>query len=372
MEKWGLPITVPNSDLSLRLGARFQSLATYRSEKEEGRNDYDSSQDFQARRVRLQFEAGLKDTFIYYMDIRNDNANQDDKGEQSFKIGDAYVLLPLIKSDENSMSFKFYRAKVDVSRTQTVSSSEILFVNRPYIADEASQFVNHNRRASNVQIVGQFQKKFTYQLAIGDGVQSDKFFDAKSKAIDSIERQNFMVGGKIRFHPISGWEDLRPTETYFGKGKHLSFGVGHFNTSKIEIENDAGRLKTLSRTLTNLEFSTHYKTWSLFSEYFIFDGVIEDHSAVEFNQGTGNGWYAQLEKVFPDFHFLAPFLRVERWDRFRNSGDYLSQSDILGLIWYANGNRFKMSLAYEEGRNGQDTTLAEKYKSYHFATAWHF
>lgn len=362
LDKWGVPLKVPQTELSVRLGARFQSLATIRHEEGE------TEQDFQARRVRLQFEAQL-DEIKFNMDIRNDRANADDRGEGSFNVGDAYVDWPLSKNH----SLRLYRAKVDVSRTETVSSSEILFVNRPFVADEAAQFVNHNRRASNIQLVGNFDKIVSYQLAIGDGVHGEDFNDASGEGIESVERQNFMVGGKLRFHPFKGWTDLKATETYFGEGQHFSLGVGFFNTSKIHFINENEVEDTISRNLTNFELSAHYYGWFLTGEYFIFDGVIEDHTVTtSYNKGKSEGWYVQGEKVFPQFHFIAPFARYEHWDRFLTSGDHLSLDQLYGVNWYLNGNRFKISLAYEKTDNGEDSNLAEKSEAYHFATAWHF
>lgn len=362
LDKWGVPLKVPQTELSLRLGARLQSLTTVR--REGGEND----QDFQARRVRFLFEAELE-KFRYYMDIRNDSSNADDKGEQNFNIGDAYVEWPL---SENHL-LRLFRAKVDVSRTESASSAELLFVNRPFVADEAAVFVNHNRRATNVQLLGNFAKKMSYQIVAGDGVQSGDFNDASGEAIESIERQNFMVGAKLRFHPFSGWEDLDPSETYFGEGQHFSFGIGFFNTSKINLINENSVEEEVSRNLTNFELSTHYRKWFLSAEYFIFDGVIEDHTvSTSFNKGKSEGWYVQGEKVFPEFHFLAPFARYESWDRFLASSDHLTIDQLYGLNWYLNGNRFKISLAYEKTENGKDSALPEESEAYHFATAWQF
>ncbi|MFP5387627.1 MAG: hypothetical protein ACLGHN_16245, partial [Bacteriovoracia bacterium] len=73
LDKWGLPIKFPESDLALRLGARFQSLATIRTSEEN--NSSTTSGDFQSRRVRFQFEAMLPRDILFYMDVRNDNAN---------------------------------------------------------------------------------------------------------------------------------------------------------------------------------------------------------------------------------------------------------------------------------------------------------
>jgi hypothetical protein len=370
MEKWGLPIVIPESEIALRLGGRYQSLASITTTEDEDGNSF-TKQDFFSRRVRFQFEAVLPNKILFNMDIRNDNANRGDAGEQKFNIGDAYVQIPLSTSNDSVHALRLYRAKVDVSRTQTVSSSELIFVNRPFVADEAAQFVNHNRRATNVQVVGQVSKKLTYQLALGDGVQSDAFNDAQGNSLVSIERQNFMVGGKLRFHPFEGWSDLKPSETYFGEGKLFSFGAGFFNTSNINIE-ATNATDTISRNLTNFEATANYHGWFLTGEYFIFDGVVENHEAQALNVGKSEGYYIQGEKVLPDFHFLAPFARYEKWDRFLSGGDYLTVDKLYGVNWYLNGNRFKVSLAYQHTDNGDDTGLSKESEAYHIATAWHF
>lgn len=376
LEKWGMPIRVPDSELALRLGARFQSLASIVTEENLNADTENTTHDFQSRRIRFQFQAVLRERITYYMDIRNDNANAGvTGGEKNFKIGDAYFHIPL--SEENtSHAVRLFRAKVDVSRTETVSSSELLFVNRPYIADYAANFVSHNRRATNVQILGNFAKKLTYQLVVGDGVAAEQFFDAQgtalSKTSGQIERQNFMMGGKLRFHPIPGWEMVNLTETYFGKGKHFSMGAGFFNTSKIRIV-DGTTENTLNRNLFNGELTAHYGEWSFFSEYFKMQGVVEELGVANFNVGSGEGWFVQGEKLFTNFHYLAPFLRYEKWNRFLESGDYMSESNMLGLNWYLNGNRFRVTLAYERNRLGESIEgHEERVEAYHLASMWHF
>lgn len=370
LEKWGVPLKVPESELSLRLGARFHSLATMKKEEDLDADTESTSQDFQARRIRFQLQADLGTQASFYMDVRNDNANEGDGGERNFAVGDAYVSVPL--SEGSSHALRLYRAKVDVSRTQTVSSSEITFVNRPYVADEAAQFVSHARRATNVQLNGNFADRVTYQLVVGDGVFSERFRDAKGQTVDEIEKQNFMVGGKVRFHPFAGWEDLKPTETYFGKGKHFALGLGGFNTSNIRIS-EAGKTGAVSRTLVNAEVSAHYGEWSVASEYFHMDGVIEDHGATSFKKGAGEGWFVQAEKVFAEFHFVAPFVRYEEWNRFIGSGDYETDGSLFGVNWYLNGNRVRVSVAYEQANLGRDVSGAkEKTEAFHVASMWHF
>ncbi len=102
-------------------------------------------------------------------------------------------------------------------------------------------------------------------------------------------------------------------------------------------------------------------------------GVVEDHTAASFNKGSGEGWYVQGEKVFTNFHYLAPFARYEKWNRFIESGDYESDSNLFGLNWYLNGNRFRVSLAYQQDNLGRSISGAkEKAEAFHLASMWHF
>lgn len=371
IDKWGLPLKVPDSELSLRIGGRIQGLATIKTTEDLDNDTETTYQDFQARRVRLQFQADLGKRASFVMDLRNDNANQKDEGEKTFNVGDAYVHIPL--NSDMSHVVRLYRAKVDMSRTQTTSSSELIWLNRAYIADEAASFISHQRRATNAQLLGHFNKKASYQLVIGDGIASDRFTDAEGDklALGSIQKQNFMVGGKLRLHPFEGWEE-KVTETYFGVGKHASVGAGIFNTSKIHYE--VGNNKdTLSRTLVNVEASAHYEAFAIQAEYFKLNGVVEDFSATDINQGSGEGYYVQGEYVLVDLEYFAPFARYEFWDRFQESGDYESWHSLYGLNWYLNGNRFRVGVAYERNLLGRDIEGGkERVEAYHLSSMWHF
>lgn len=375
MEKWGVPLKVPDSDLSLRLGARYQSLATIETEENLQTESQRTFHDFQSRRIRLQFEADLARKATYYMDLRNDGANFRDRGEQNFIIGDAYVSVPIQEGDL-TYSTRLFRAKVDVARTLQASSADLIFLNRANITNEVTHFVSQNRRATNVQLNGNYLKQISFHLVLGDGVASRNFYDSQGDTPEGsgagIERQNFMYGGKLRFHPFEGWEDLKVTETYFGEGQHFSVGVGAYNASDIHFV-ASGQSGVVSRNLYNVELSGHYKEWNFVSEYFKMDGVIEDFDAPKFNKGRGEGYYVQGEKLFRDFYFLAPFVRYENWNRFIERGDNESDSQLYGVNWYANGNRFRITAAYQIDYLGKDIEGdATRIEFIHLATMWHF
>ena len=242
-----------------------------------------------------------------------------------------------------------FRAKVDVSRSETVSSSKLLFLDRAEIADAAAQYVSHNRRASNLQLQGFFDYWY-FQLVAGDGVSSDKFFDAKGNKLSggSIDGQNFMVGGKVRIYPIAGWEDKKLKETYFGEGRHFSFGAGIFYAGGIEYQNSAGtQVDSVNRQLINFETSFHYRNFSIMGEFFRFDGVIEDFGVALKNEGSSDGYFVQAEYSLPSLYYVSPFVRYEVWDQFKEKDNYEQRAMAGGVNWYLKGNKIRVGLFYE-------------------------
>ena len=250
-----------------------------------------------------------------------------------------------------------FRAKVHVSRSETVSSSKILIPNRAYIADEAAQFVSHNRRASNIQLLGN-HNNFSYQVVLGDGVHKSKFYDSKGSSLSSgsIDRQSVMYGGKIRVNPFSNWKNVKKTETYFAEGKHFSIGAGFFSLPKIEYQNSSGsQVDELSRSLLNFDATFHYKNLSIQTEFFKFDGVVKDFSADKKVVGKSDGFYIHGEYVLDNFYYISPFFRVETWDKFKSEENYDLMSQIIGVNWYLKGNQIRVGLMYQ--RNGFDSEI---------------
>lgn len=356
LSKWGVVVTGDEDPFELRLGTRLQSVTSHRTREDQLTGEKVSFQDFYARRVRFQVEAKYKEDMTFYMDVRNDNANRNDSGEGNFNVGDAFVEVKRVFGME-ALKFRAFRTKVDVSRTQTISSSNLMLLDRPYVADEAAQFVSHNRRAMNVQLLGNFNDRLNFQLVIGDGVAGEEFNDAKGESVGSgnIYKQNFMVGGKVKLSPLKGWEDLSPMETYFGMGKHFTIGYGVFHVADIQYDSDTIQDAEVSRTLTNIEMSAHYYNISLQSEFFIFDGVVEDFSAATANLGKSEGYYVEGEYVVPSLSYIAPFVRYESWDRFKEKDDYTLESYVVGVNWYMKGNKVRTGLFYQ--RDDYDSNL---------------
>jgi len=344
-----------NSDMWLKAGVRiqgtFESADTKKYNTDGTIKSKTTIPDAYLRRVRFEVAAGFNKWTSFVMDVRNDKANIDDKGEQTFNVGDAYVK---IKKPFNTslVNFKLYRAKIDISRTETVKSARVIAYDRPKVADEAAQYITHNRRGTNMQAYGNWDKKVHYQIAAGDGVYSGKLKDATGSTINgSVTQNSFFYGGKLVLSPFDGWEEKKRTETYFGQGKHFEIGASYWASENINY-NDGTVSQKIDHTLTNLEMSAHYKGLFVQAEYFEFDGVVKAWGSAE--TGKSDGWYATSEYVIEELNFLAPFVRYESWDKFKGVDGYDYTAATGGINWYLKGNSIKAGLVYQTEKYGKN------------------
>jgi hypothetical protein len=126
-----------------------------------------SESDAYLRRARLEVGAGFGKNTSFYMDIRSDRVNQGFRDEGEFKIGDAYVKISK-PFDTSLVNFKLYRAKIDVSRTETVKSA--LLLDGP---SQASQLDEREVVAMVPGAHGSQRPPRTENLPTGQGVQSN-------------------------------------------------------------------------------------------------------------------------------------------------------------------------------------------------------
>ena len=357
-----------NPDMWVKLGVRLQGTFENRQVDYKNRPDIDTW-DAYFRRVRFEVGVGFTKNVSFTMDVRNDKANYKDKGEQKFNVGDAYLKIKK-PFDTSLVNFKLYRGKIDVSRTETVKSAYVLHYDRPYVADEAAQFISHNRRGTNAKMYGNWKKKIHYEIAFGDGIHSGKFKDATGKSFngDSFTQKSFFYGGKVILSPFDGWEEKKRTENYFGEGKHFEIGVAYWKSPDISYD-DGAISKKIDHELVNLEMSAHYKGIFVQVEYFKFDGVVKKWK--EDNIGQSNGWYVISEYVFDNFNYLAPFIRYEKWDKWEDENGYDLESKIAGVNWYLRGNSTKIGFAIQ--KDSYDEKIGDKSETrYKLTTQWFF
>jgi len=368
-------------DMWLKAGVRiqgsFENIDTdYKNKKyilSGNPSDYKADTNFNdgyLRRVRFEIAAGFGEHSSFVMDVRNDKSTFGIDGDESgFNVGDAYVKIKK-PFDTSLVNFKLYRAKIDVSRTETVKSARTIMYDRPYVADAAAQYISLNRRASNVQMYGDWNKKVHYQIAAGDASNPSKIKDATDKTASkvnsfNIEDQSFFYGGKVRFSPFDGWEETQRTETYFGEGQHFSLGASYWAIPTMKGSASDGTNPTarfdLDRKLINLEASGHYKGLFLQGEYFKFKDAVREWtpSSGQIQTGDSSGWYVTGEYVMPELHYIAPFFRYESWDRFDNEDGYDITSKVGGINWYLRGNTIKVGMLYQEDELEENTGDAD-------------
>jgi len=341
-----------NPDMWIKLGVRLQgTFENYREDYKDGTPDVDAW-DFYLRRVRFEVSAGFTKHISFTMDIRDDKANYRDKGEQEFNVGDAYLNIKK-PFDSSLVNFKLYRGKIDISRDETVKSAYVLYYDRPHVADEAAQFISHNRRGDNIAMYGDWHKKVHYQIAAGDGIYSGKFEDARGDVLPGdMTQKNLFYGGKVVLSPFDGWEETKRTETYFGKGRHFEIGAAYWKSPGIAYDDGLGVAQTIDHELINLEMSAHYKGAFIQAEYFDFNGVVKEWGSPE--TGRSKGWYATGEYVIGELAYLAPFLRYEKWNKWEDESGWDLESKIAGVNWYLRGNSTKVGLVVQEDTYGKE------------------
>ena len=353
-------------DMWLKAGVRIQGTMENLDTNYNDANKVDTNiNDAYLRRVRFEVAAGFGKHASFVMDIRNDKSNYGiENSEGNFNVGDAYVKIKK-PFGTSLVNFRLYRAKIDVSRTETVKSARVIVYDRPYIADAAAQYISFNRRGANVQMLGDWEKKIHYQIAVGSASSPDKALDASgvkgSTASVEMDDQSFFYGGKIRLSPFNGWEETKRTESYFGVGKHLSIGAAYWAIPKMKGTADvSGTIANfdLNRELINVEASAHYKGFFIQGEYFKFNDTVKEWALPangNVETGTSSGWYAVSEYVFTDFGYVAPFVRYESWDRFESADGYEVTSALGGINWYLRGNTTKVGFVYQEDTYGENT-----------------
>ena len=360
-------------DMWFKAGVRIQGTLESKSTERLASGDTTRISDAYLRRVRLEVAAGFGEHTSFVMDIRNDKSNYGiENPEGNFNVGDAYLKIKK-PFDTSLVNFKLYRAKIDISRTETVKSARVIGYDRPFIADQAAQYISFNRRGANVQMYGDWNKKVHYQIAVGSATNPDKLIDAtgaKGTGVD-LSDQSYFYGGKVFVSPFDGWEETSRTEIYMGEGKHFEVGASYW-----VVPTSKGTVGTtefdLTRKLLNLEVSGHYEGFFAQAEYFKFYDMVKDWSApTTLETGTSDGWYATAEYVFKALYYIAPFVRYEEWDRWNDEDGYDVTSKTFGINWYLRGNTTKVGFNYQKNEYGVNTGNKEE-DIYRVTSQWFF
>lgn len=327
-DDWGVHLVKGTS--SLKIGGRLQGVGAFNT------NSGDNDLFLRRGRVNLQYE--LQNGHRFYMDLRNDKVNLSDSGEGDLQIGDGFYEIPVAASDVIK-NVRLFRAKVDVSYTQTSSSKNLLSPVRANAAEYAANYIVHNRRANNIQLNGG-GKRYSFQLAIADGVQSDKVKAVNSDvSVDSISKQKLTMGGKFRYFV---WGDKAPLQETYYQGKNtLSVGFGAFHNPGITFELSDGDSFTSDRQLYNLEVSYSYRNFRFLTEGFVFAGDLVNLDERE--SGTSTGYYMSSEIILGK---VAPYASYSNLDRDRNRAEMSENTATIGVNYYVSGKRQRYGVSF--------------------------
>jgi hypothetical protein len=344
-QQYGWGVTAKEGDKKVKIGGRLQVLLQQDSEN--------GAQDFYLRRTRLNilYKPWKGHSFNY--DIRNDGANEADEGEQGFVIGDAFWKIDINKNTVNNI--KLFRAKVDVSYSQTSSSKNLFNPQRAEVAEHASDFVVHNRRAVNAQVNGNIGN-LAYHVVLSDGPQSGDLEDLNGNGIDQINFSKLTYGAKLRYYFFGDAKKNKLQDTFYGEHNTFSLGAGYFANDKINITESQGATSTfnIQRSLVNIDLSYSYKRFRLLAEYFEFTGDMIDLTGAtrEDIVGESNGYYAQVEYLITNN--WAPYFIYESFNKNKEADDAIQNITTLGINYYQKLEAQRYGLAYKQTEDGAD------------------
>lgn len=333
---WGVKIKDESSEL--KIGGRLQGIAKLDSS--------DQDQNLYLRRVRVNLQYRPWEGHKFSFDVRNDDSNKRGKGDGEFQIGDAYWELKSHSKFINN--FRFFRAKVDVSYTQTSSSKNLFAPDRALPAEVAADFIVSGRRATNAQINGNIGA-LAYQLALSEGLSKEDI-DAISSSdnVSNVLSQSLVIGGKLRYYFFGSAQKDIVQDTFYGKYNAFSVGLGHFSLDRIELELDSSDEVTLSRKLTNIELAYSNGPFRFLGEAFYFEGLTIDYG--ENKDAHGEGGYAQAEWNFGKF---APYLGHEIMNYDTNDSGLKNVGNYIGLNYYENLEAMRFGLQAKENDRGE-------------------
>ena len=359
-KSWGIWINKPESEYKLKVGGRLQGSLLH-SDANEG------VQDFYVRRARLNVDYRPKAKQQIILDVRNDKVNHADSGEGSFTLGDFYWRYKLSENNQ----IRLFRSKVDVSYSQTSSSKHLVHIERAAVAEYAASFINESRRASNAQLLGSYHN-FSYQLLIGDGVQSGDLEDLYGNSVSAIVNQRLMYGGKFRYYFFDDTQH-KIQESFYGKGKSLSIGLGYFQQDQLKLDLGSSQVtpqKTLVRKLTNVELRAVLGRFNFLAEYFRFDGDIIDVDDALFDSSAGG--YVLAEYYFTKDLKHSIYFRTEQHNRYLSSDEDMKVAATgIGYNHYIDEEALRWG-AYVQSSPKNDALLLEQENSLNVYVAMNY
>ncbi|MFT5086915.1 MAG: phosphate-selective porin [Candidatus Latescibacterota bacterium] len=308
-----------NVSFKVRLQPRLAAGDIIRSADRTG---YETETDAYLRRARLEIVGRPRKNLLYIVAFSGDRWDQ--KGRAN-EIILGYALVDYKFSDP--LSLQLGLAKLPYSRGTLTSSSRLLLVDRPAVADMGARFFKYF--APHIVLHGKFANgALAYNFALSDGFQagdSDRAFSGKTVVTSGDP------GGVLRIEwSPAGWIEKRKSDSHQGLGQHLTLGLNTVWQNDIGLE-DIGKE---NRLLLGADLSYHRKGLSLQSEYLYMKR--DSASEVELS-----GWYVQGGYFFINRR-IEPAFRFDLIDENADTDDDQTKIFTGGINWYIEGHALKV------------------------------
>lgn len=320
-----------NPDSTMNFRVRFQARldAGDTITSDDGRA-YANGTDLYFRRVRLEIRGKPIRRMNYTVIF---TADQWHKNLRDKRIGMSICYL----------NFRWHRhfntvfglTKLPYSRQLITSYSRMLFVERPYMTDKASDYIN-GYIPFNIQAYGAFaDSSLVYSVALMEGFQhGDDWEDA------IVQSGQFSWVVRFEVAPPGWTETRRKRGSHRGEGQHLVLGFGYAAQQNIQFQTDTNgfRRPAEDHTVHQLDLSFHRSGLTLQAEYL----NMLTHSTTDRNP---MGWYAQGGFIFEKWQ-IEPALKYEFFDEDTYSPDGTTESWVFGLNYYIRKHDLKIQANY--------------------------
>jgi len=290
-----------NAQAELRLGGYFQSWLIFNQHQELPGDDLENW-GFRIRRARLTAQTNITDVFDVATWIEF-------AGSQPHLLD---FMVHARFSPEFNVRIGQYRPPTQMYDTGILSSSQLLFYERPVISSRLSGIMGHDAfRDIGIMAMGR-SGPIWYGFHVGNGMGR---FHQAGTTVSSRDFGGGLFGGRVDISPIDG----------------LTFG-GHFSiNNQSDVVRDGSQPYDIDRRSYSIRFATNnLGIPGLFSQFELGGGSADDTSVFDFS-----GYYFQAGfRISPEWTVLA------RYDYYKEDpavGATIEEDNItLGALYFWN------------------------------------
>jgi phosphate-selective porin OprO and OprP len=354
----GINFTARDSSMSLKLGARFQTLLV--AEKSFSEKS-DIEKELMIRRFRLKMDGFVFTPRLEYkielaLSNRDNGPLINEASKAANIVLDAVLKYQLTKNTE----VWFGQTKLPGNRERVISSQSLQFVDRSLVNGRYTLDRDIGIQVHHKFHLGSVVLKDKYAISLGQG-----------RNITEVDTGGFSYTGRLEMLPFGEFTDKGD---YFDADlareprPKLSLAVGYsYNDGAVRKGGELGSFLTESRNLKTFfaDAMLKYKGWSVTSEYMNkqTEGstFLKDHSNYFL---TGSGWNLQSGYLFKNNIELAGrYTVVQPAAELITSGSNARVKEYtIGLSKYFVGHSLKIQSDLSHTRDYQNTDPSLRYR----------